>query len=81
MRFFVFALIAIVVQSIKLTTQDGPFMRDMALVQTTLGGEGPADLIAALRAAVADDKQMTLPQFKKIVVDWLTKHHGAEKVA
>ena len=55
-------------------------MRDMQLMQTTLGVMGPEDLVKALRAAVSGDKELSLPEFKSIIVDWLKKEHGAAAV-
>ena len=89
MRFFVFALLAFVVQSIKLRDAPGrapALMRDVSLVQSTLSAkEGPSEedineLIDALRGAVADDKEMDLDQFKDIVFGWLEKHHDPKEV-
>ena len=84
MRFFALALLAVAVQSIKITdrlSNGVAITRDMQLLQTTLGITGPEDLVAALKAAVSDDKELTLPQFKEIIVNWLTKEHGAKAVA
>ena len=91
MRFFVFALLAFVVQSIKLRDAPGrapALMRDVSLVQSTLSvrdPDGPSEeevneLIDALRGAVADDKEMDLDQFKDIVFGWLEKHHDPKEV-
>ena len=60
-------------------------MRDVSLIQSSLTMAGPPphvqELIDALKAAVSDDKEMDLAQFKGIVIGWLEKHHGADKVA
>ena len=89
MRFFVFALLAVLVQSIKLTSMESsapafPSMVDM--LQTTLSIEGCPrkkqfeELLDALRAQANKEEQMNLEQFKEIVWTWIIKHHPkAEK--